>query len=97
MSTPQQRIEIVNEPKGSKFLKLKINGHEVHDVRSISFNACGYTKIPTVTISLAALDLRIDTPCVLTHESLGNIKTIVFENESGLGLDKVDLKQKGEE
>lgn len=92
MSTPQQRIEIVNEPKGSKFLKLKINGHEVRDVHSISFKAGGDTKIPTVTISLAALDLRIDSLCILTHAEFGNIRSIEFENESGLGFDKINLK-----
>ena len=92
MSTPQQQIEIVSEPKGSKFIKVKINGHEVHDVRSVSYRVDADTRVPIVTIDLAALDLRIDSPCLLKHKEFGNIKTIVFENESGLGFDELNLK-----
>lgn len=92
MSTPQQQIEIVSEPKGFRFIKVKINGHEVHDVRSVSYRVDVNTGVPIVTIDLAALDLRIDSPCLLKHKEFGNIKTIVFENKSGLGFDEINLK-----
>lgn len=96
MST-QQQIEIVSEPKGSNFIKVKINGHEIRDVRSVSYSVNGETRTPTVKIELTALDVRIDSPCILKHKELGNIKAIEFENESGLRFDKLYLKQKGEE
>lgn len=92
MSTPQQRIEIVSEPKGSRFIRVKINGNEVHDIRSVFYRVDADTGIPIVTIDLVALDLRIDSPCLLKLKEFGNIKSIEFENESGLGFDKLNLK-----
>lgn len=51
-----------------------VDGHKIHGVRSMRFEKIGH-GIPILSIDLNALDISVDTPCILrqpgTDEEIG--------------------------
>lgn len=87
MKKKYSKIEIksINE-EGTIFTELYIDGHKIDGVRRFTLNQEVGNSIPTLTIDLNALNLKIDGQAVLYQYGMGNITDISFEEMPSKGF-----------
>lgn len=77
---PFPKIEIKTVGENSRLTEIYIDGHKISGVRRFSLIQETGDTIPTLTIDIAALNLRTDMVCSLRQFGIdSDIKQIVFD------------------
>lgn len=73
------KIEIKSTENG-KQTEIFIDGHKLHGVRKFKLEQYA-TDTPVLTVDLNALDVSVDSICILKHEGFSSEMEISFKTE----------------
>lgn len=61
--------------------EVKVDGHVLHGVRSVKFEKKSL-DVPILTLDLSALDISIDSPCIIKQDGMGDSLEIVLTGQN---------------